>query len=60
MYMALCLLQSVPFTPVEDYREYSSRQISSDLLKPLKSLRKASPMAYAYVIKADELYQNIK
>ena len=60
MYMALCLLQSVPFTPVEDYREYSNRQISSDLLKPLKSLRKASPMAYAYVIKADELYQNIK
>ena len=60
MYMALCILQNVPFSPVEDCREYSNRQIKSELLKPLKSLRKANPMAYAYVIKADELYQNIK
>lgn len=59
MYMALCILLNTTFVPVEDFTDYAKRQIVSDFLKPLKILRKAYPLGFAYVIKADELYQKL-
>jgi hypothetical protein len=45
---------------IENYSaEIAAGQIRSEILKPLRSLRKANPLAYAYVIKADELYRTL-
>ena len=60
MYMAMCILNGKKFEKVEDYKDYSNRQIQSELLTPLKYLRKANPVSYAYVIKSDELYLEMK
>ena len=60
MYMAMCILNGKKFEKVEDYKDYSNRQIQSELLTPLKYLRKANPVSYAYVIKSDELYSEMK
>jgi hypothetical protein len=59
MYMAMCMLTGHPYETVEDFKEFADGQIQSEILKPLKSLRKANPLAYAYVIKADELYRTL-
>ena len=48
MYMAMCILNGKKFERVEDYKDYSNRQIQSELLTPLKYLRKANPVSYAY------------
>ncbi len=57
MYMAMCMVTGNHYEAVEDFKEFAGEQIQSEMLKPLKSLRKADPLAYAYVIKADELYR---
>lgn len=59
MYMTMCILTNQPFVPVDDITIYEKKQIQSDELKPLKNMRKANPEAYAYVIKADEIYSKL-
>ena len=56
MYMTMCILKGNRFEKVENYLDYSDRQIQNELLTPLKYLRKANPISYAYVIKTDEIY----
>ncbi len=46
----------IKFEKVENHLDYSDRQIQNELLTPLKYLRKANPISYAYVIKTDEIY----
>lgn len=60
MYMTMCILTNQPFVPVEDIAEYAQKQIQSDELKSLKNMRKANLEAYAYVIKADEIYSKLE
>lgn len=55
MYLTMCLLTGEEFTSVEDYREFSDMSIQSDRLAPVRYLRKANPVAYAYVVKTDKL-----
>ena len=57
MYFALCLLVGERFEAVDDAGIYLDAKISSGELKPLKSLRKLNPKAYAYAIKIDRLIE---
>ena len=55
IYMVTCLLNSTEFIPIDDYRKYLEQKILSEKLMPLRYLKKANPVAYAYVIKTDSL-----
>ena len=57
MYMAMCLLTDTEFERVEDYRDYINSNLTQDILKPLKYLKKANPEAYAYAVKVDRLIE---
>lgn len=55
MYMAVCLLTNTEFEAVADFKEYLDKKITQNKVASLRYLRKASPEAYAYVIKTDEI-----
>ncbi|MDO5573664.1 MAG: nucleotidyl transferase AbiEii/AbiGii toxin family protein [bacterium] len=55
IYAVACLLKNQEYESVADYVEYMSKKITNQDLMCLKYLRKANPVAYAYVIKADEV-----
>ena len=54
MYMAVCLLTNTEFEAVTDFKGYLDKEITQNKVSSLRYLRKASPEAYAYVIKTDE------
>lgn len=60
MYMVACLLTNTEFRAVEEYKDYLDKKITQDKLISLRYLRKASPEAYAYVIKTDEILSEIE
>lgn len=59
MYMCMCLMTNTPYEKIEDYLLWSDKKILSNSLESLKDLRKAFPLGYAYVIKADELFSKL-
>lgn len=59
MYLTMCMVTGQKFEKITDYSEFIAMQIQSKDLVSLKNLRKANPLAYAYVIKADRIYMNI-
>ena len=53
LYFSACLLKDKRFIKVDDPSEYLNLHFQTDLLKNLKFLKKANPLAYSYAIKAD-------
>ena len=53
MYALACLLSGTDFTQVKDYTQEAESRFTSRALLPLKYLREANPMGYAYAIRAD-------
>lgn len=53
--MAICLLTNTEFEAVVDFKKYLDKKITQNKVTALQCLRKASPEAYAYVIKTDEI-----
>lgn len=60
MYMVACLLMNTEFQAVEASKDFLDMKITHEKLIPLRYLRKASPEAYAYVIKTDVLLTGMK
>lgn len=60
MYMAACIMTETEYMKAEGYEEYADKKVSNPALLPLKYLRRADPMAYAYLIKTDELLENME
>lgn len=55
IYMAACLLTDTPYERVSDYREYTDEKLHHPSLKVLARMKKAHPLQYAYLVKADNL-----
>lgn len=55
MYMAACLITGEAFAAVEDYKKYINHKIKNGYLTSLRYLKKASPEAFAYAAKIDEI-----
>ena len=53
-------MTNTEFRAVEEYKDYLDKKITQDKLISLRYLRKASPEAYAYVIKTDEILSEIE
>ena len=60
IYMAACLLAETPYEPIESFEEYADEQLTQDDLKVLSKMRKAEPMQYAYLVKADMLLKEFR
>ncbi len=54
-YLIACMINNEGFETVSDYTTYLEKRFTRPDMAPLKYLRKVSPEAYAYAIKADEL-----
>lgn len=59
MYMAVCLLAKHEFQAIEDYNLFADTKITHGKLVDLYYLRKASPEAYAYAVKTNDLLLKI-
>jgi hypothetical protein len=55
VYVVCCLLNHQNYERVEDYEKYIEKKIVNKKLQSLKYLKKANPLGYAYIIKADEI-----
>ena len=55
VYMASCLLTETSYEAVENYDEYVKESLTQPDLKILSKMKKAQPMQYAYLVKADHL-----
>ena len=55
IYMASCLLTNSKYEKVSDYNDYTSENLFHPSLKPLAKMKKAQPLQYAYLVKADLL-----
>lgn len=55
IYMAACLLTETPYESIERYDEYVKDTLEQPDLKLLSKIKKAHPLQYAYLVKADRL-----
>ena len=55
IYMAACLLTETPYEAVEGFDEYVKESLIQPDLKILSKMKKAQPVQYAYLVKADQL-----
>mgnify|MGYP001676504461 FL=1 len=55
IYMAACLLTETPYEAVEGFDEYVKESLIQPDLKILSKMKKAQPVQYAYLVKADRL-----
>lgn len=53
--LAASVLFDVPYHLVDDFREFGNEKLADERLIPLRKLRKGNPLAYAYVVKADQI-----
>ena len=53
--MAACLLTDTPFSRIDDPSQFKEEKLSYEDFLPLKNLRKADALGYAYLISADRL-----
>ncbi len=60
IYMAACLMAEKPYEKIENFEEYADEQLSQDELKVLAKMRKAQPLKYAYLVKADRLLKECR
>lgn len=55
IYMAACLMAEIPYEPIDSFEEYVNESLTQADLKALSKMRKAQPLQYAYLVKADRL-----
>jgi predicted nucleotidyltransferase component of viral defense system len=55
IYMAACLMSEQPYEKIDSFYEYADEQLTQSDLKVLSKMRKAQPLQYAYLVKADRL-----
>lgn len=55
IYMAACFLTETPYEAVEGFDEYVKESLIQPDLKILSKMKKAQPVQYAYLVKADQL-----
>ena len=55
IYMAACLLGETEYTRINSYDEFIGEQLKTPELKILARMRKAQPLQYAYLVKADRI-----
>jgi hypothetical protein len=55
IYAVSCLMNHQTYEKVEDYAEFAEKKIVHKDMQSLKYLKKANPLGYAYIIKADEI-----
>lgn len=55
IYYAASLLTETPFEKVDHFEDYSEEPLSQPDIKVLSKMRKAEPLHYAYLVKADRL-----
>ena len=55
IYMASCLMAEKPYEKIDSFEEYAGEQLTQPDLKVLSKMRKAQPLQYAYLVKADRL-----
>lgn len=60
IYMSACLLTDVPFQLIDDYREYADEGLTQEDIMVLRKMRKARPLEYAYLVKADQLLKEYR
>ena len=57
IYAVSCLMNHQIYEKVENYAEYVEKKIMHKELQSLRYLKKANPLGYAYIIKADEIIE---
>ena len=60
IYMAACLIAETPYEQIDSYEEYAGEQLTQTDLKVLSKMRKAQPLQYAYLVKADRLLKDCR
>ncbi len=60
IYMAACLMTETPYERIESYEEYVDELLTQNDLKALSKMRKAQPIQYAYLVKADRLLKEFR
>lgn len=60
IYMAACLMAEIPYERIENFEEYAGEPLTQADLKVLSKMRKAQPMQYAYLVKADKLLKDYR
>jgi len=60
IYMAACLLTETPYEAVEGFDEYVKESLIQPDLKILSKMKKAQPVQYAYLVKADRLLSEFR
>ena len=55
VYMAVCLLTENPFERIVEPGEFHHEKLFHEDFQKLRSLRKADPVGYGYIVKADRL-----
>ncbi len=60
IYMAACLMAETTYKKIENFEEYASEKLTQSDLKVLSKMRKAQPLQYAYLVKADRLLKECR
>jgi len=55
IYLAACMMKEEDYVGVTDFRDFAGEKLTREDLIVLRTLRKGNPLAYAYVVKADQL-----
>jgi len=56
IYLTVCMMKNVEYSHIEDYSSFLGRKLHSNKFSPLIKIRAGYPAAYAYIIKADQIY----
>ena len=60
IYMIACLLTETPYVTIDSYHEYADVILTQPELKILSKMKKAQPLQYAYLVKADRLLYDFR
>ncbi len=60
IYMAACIMTETPYERIDSYEKYADEKLTQSDLKKLSRMRKAQPMQYAYLVKADRLLREYR
>jgi len=55
IYLTACLMKEADYEEVFDFRGFAGEKLTLEKFHTLRTLRKGNPLAYAYVVKADQL-----
>lgn len=60
IYMAACLMTETPYERIDGYEEYIGEKLTQTDLVILSKMRKAQPLQYSYLVKADRLLKEYR